>query len=188
MKRVVILGAGESGLGAALLAQSKNCEVFVSDFGAISKEVKTELTQHKIVFEENGHTEALILNADTIVKSPGIPEKAPVVSKAFAKEIEVISEIEFAYRYTNAKFVAITGSNGKTTTTLLTYHLLKSAGLKVGLAGNVGFSLAKQVIEDENDWYVVELSSFQLDGMYEFKADIAILLNITPDHLDRNRR
>lgn len=185
MKRVVILGAGESGVGAALLAKAKKCEVFVSDFGEISPEARAELKDASILFEQNGHTEALILNADVIVKSPGIPETAPVVSKAYQLEIPVISEIEFAYKYSSAKFIAITGSNGKTTTTLLTHHILKSAGLNVGLAGNVGFSLARQVIEDKHDWYVLELSSFQLDGMYEFKADVAVLLNITPDHLDR---
>jgi UDP-N-acetylmuramoylalanine--D-glutamate ligase len=185
MQRIVILGAGESGVGAALLAKDKGYEVFVSDFGKIQDSHLTELKAAGIEFESEQHTEELILNADIIVKSPGIPDKSTVVKKCFDKGIPVISEIEFAYKYSKAKFVAITGSNGKTTTTLLTYHLLKNAGHKVGLAGNVGFSLARQVINETADWYVLELSSFQLDGMFEFRANVAILLNITPDHLDR---
>lgn len=185
MKKVVVLGAGESGVGAALLAKNKGLEVFVSDFGIISEKYKNILIANEIEFEEGKHTQIQILDADVCVKSPGIPEKVNIVQEIIKSNIAVISEIEFAYQYTNAKFIAITGSNGKTTTTLLTYHLLKSAGLSVGLAGNIGDSLAKQVIEDQYDYYVLELSSFQLDNMYNFKADIAILLNITPDHLDR---
>lgn len=185
MKKVVVLGAGESGVGAALLAKSKNLEVFVSDFGQISEKYKNVLIANEIEFEEGKHTQTKILDADVCVKSPGIPEKVSIVQEIIKSNIAVISEIEFAYQYTNAKFIAITGSNGKTTTTLLTYHLLESAGLSVGLAGNIGDSLAKQVIEDQYDYYVLELSSFQLDNMYQFKADIAVLLNITPDHLDR---
>lgn len=183
--KLVVLGAGESGVGAALLAKAKGYEVFVSDFGKIKGSYKKQLQAEGIPFEEGKHTESLIFDATEIVKSPGIPDKALVVQKAVSKNIPVFSEIEFAARYTNAKFIAITGSNGKTTTTLLTYHLIKSAGYKVGLAGNIGESLAKQVIEDKNEYYVLELSSFQLDGMYDFKAHVAILLNITPDHLDR---
>lgn len=185
IKKLVVLGAGESGVGAALLGQAKGWDVFVSDFGPIAMEHKRTLEQNGISFEEGKHTAELILAADEIVKSPGIPDSAQLVVESRVNRISVISEIEFAARYTNAKFVAITGSNGKTTTTLLTYHLMKKAGLKVGLAGNIGESLAKQVVKDENEYYVVELSSFQLDGMYEFKADVAVLLNITPDHLDR---
>lgn len=185
MQKVVVLGAGESGVGAALLAKNKGLNVFVSDFGSIKQEFSAELKSNGIDFEENQHSEGLIFDASVIVKSPGIPDKAPIIQKAMALGIEIISEIEFGYRFSKAKFVAITGSNGKTTTTLLTHHLLKSAGFKVGLAGNVGHSLARQVINETADWYVVELSSFQLDGMYQFKADVAILLNITPDHLDR---
>jgi len=159
--------------------------VFVSDFGKIKQSFKTELIKNNIEFEEGKHSENKILNTDLIVKSPGIPDKAPIVQKALNKEIKVISEIEFASFFTNAKLIAITGSNGKTTTTLLTHHILKNAGINCALAGNIGESLARQVIEDNVEVYVIELSSFQLDGMYEFKADIAILLNITPDHLDR---
>jgi UDP-N-acetylmuramoylalanine--D-glutamate ligase len=185
MQRVVILGAGESGVGAALLAKAKGYDVFVSDMGVIKDVFSKELLKENIAFESAQHTEDLILNADLIIKSPGIPDKSPVIKLAKEKGIQIISEIEFAYKYSKAKFVAITGSNGKTTTTMLTYHILKSAGLKVGLAGNVGFSLARQVIDENVDWYVLELSSFQLDGMYTFRANVAILLNITPDHLDR---
>lgn len=185
MQKLVVLGAGESGVGAALLGKNKGFDVFVSDFGKIKAEFEKELKSNSIDFEQSQHTEASILDADVIVKSPGIPDTVAIVQKAVAKGIEVISEIEFAYRYSNAKFVAITGSNGKTTTTLLTHHILETAGYKVGLAGNVGHSLARQVINETADWYVVELSSFQLDGMFTFKADVAILLNITPDHLDR---
>ena len=182
---LVILGAGESGVGAAYLAKQKGFEVFVSDFGAIADKYKAELQELNVDFEENQHTEAKILAAKQVVKSPGIPDKAPIIQKLKEKQIPVISEIEFAARYTNAKLIGITGSNGKTTTTLLTYHILSKAGLKVGLAGNIGKSFAKQVATENFDLYVLELSSFMLDDMYEFKADIAVLLNITPDHLDR---
>lgn len=185
MKRMVILGAGESGAGAAILAKKQGYEVFVSDLSSIKDNYKKMLDEHQIQWEEKQHTESLILNADEVVKSPGIPEKATMIKKLIEKGIPVISEIEFAGRYTSAKMICITGSNGKTTTTTLIYHILKQAGLNVGLAGNVGHSLALQVAEGSFDYYVLELSSFQLDGMFEFKADIAILLNITPDHLDR---
>ena len=185
MKKIVVLGAGESGAGAAVLARKQGFDVFVSDMGEIKPEYKQMLNDHGIVWEEKKHTEELILNADEVIKSPGIPDKAPIIQKLKAQHTPVISEIEFAGRYTDAKMICITGSNGKTTTTMLIYHILKNGGLNVGLAGNVGKSLALQVAEEKHDYYVVELSSFQLDGMTEFKADIAILLNITPDHLDR---
>lgn len=185
IKNIVILGAGESGAGAALLAQHKGYAVFVSDYGTIKPEYEAELTKNNIEFESGQHTSSRILAADLIIKSPGIPDTVPIVQSAIAKDIPVISEIEFAGKFTNAKMVCITGSNGKTTTTLLTHHILKEAGLNVGLAGNIGESLARQVIEDSHDIYVLELSSFQLDGMYDFKADIAMILNITPDHMDR---
>jgi UDP-N-acetylmuramoylalanine--D-glutamate ligase len=184
-KKLVILGSGESGVGAALLGLNKGYEVFVSDAGAIKEKYIVMLQDHGISYEENKHTEELILSADEVVKSPGIPEKAEIVQKLRAKKIPVISEIEFAGRYTTATKICITGSNGKTTTTLWTYHILKNAGLNVGLAGNVGKSFALQVATEKHDYYVLELSSFQLDNMYEFKAEIAVLLNITPDHLDR---
>jgi len=184
-ERVVILGSGESGTGAAILAKVKGYEVFVSDFGSIKDKYKQELIQNQIEFEESQHTESKILNASLIIKSPGIPEKAEVVKNARAAEIEVIDEIEFAYRFLSGKIIAISGTNGKTTTTLLTYHLLKSAGLNVALAGNVGESLARKVAFGNYDWYVIEISSFQLDGTSTFRPDIGILLNITPDHLDR---
>jgi UDP-N-acetylmuramoylalanine--D-glutamate ligase len=185
MKRIVILGGGESGAGAAVLAQKKGFDVFVSDLSEIKAEYKALLDKHEIKWEEKQHTEELILNADEVIKSPGIPDKAPLIKKLHALGISIISEIEFAGRYTQAKMICITGSNGKTTTTMLVYHILKNAGLNVGLAGNVGQSLALQVANENYEYYVLELSSFQLDGMTEFKADIAILLNITPDHLDR---
>ncbi|MCQ2288902.1 MAG: UDP-N-acetylmuramoyl-L-alanine--D-glutamate ligase [Muribaculaceae bacterium] len=185
MKRIVILGGGESGAGAAVLAQAKGMDVFLSDMGHIAPKYKELLNNHNIEWEEGHHTEEKILNADEIIKSPGIPLTAPLIVKAQQQGTPIISEIEFAGRYMDAKTVCITGSNGKTTTTMLTYHILKEAGVDVGLAGNVGNSLALQVAEDPHDVYVIELSSFQLDNMYEFKADIAILLNITPDHLDR---
>jgi UDP-N-acetylmuramoylalanine--D-glutamate ligase len=185
LKRLVVLGGGESGAGAAVLAKKQGFDVFLSDSSEIKPKYRDILENYGIAYEENQHTEELILNAGEIVKSPGIPDKAPIVKKAREKEIPVISEIEFAGRYTKAKMICITGSNGKTTTTMLTYHILKNAGLNVGLAGNVGDSLALQVAEENYDYYVIELSSFQLDGMYDFKADIAVLLNITPDHLDR---
>lgn len=184
-RRIVILGGGESGSGAAILAKKKGFDVFVSDLSAILPKYKALLDEHNICWEEKVHTEAKILNADEIIKSPGIPDKAPVIQKALLKKIPVISEIEFAGRYTAAKMICITGSNGKTTTTMLTYHILKQAGLNVGLAGNVGNSLALQVAQGSYEYYVIELSSFQLDNMFNFKADIAVLLNITPDHLDR---
>ncbi len=186
-KRIVILGAGESGAGASVLAQAKGFDVFVSDYGSILPKYKRIMDERGILWEESGHTESAILNADEIIKSPGIPDEAPIVRKAMEKGIPIISEIEFAGRYTDATMICITGSNGKTTMTLLTYHILKEAGLDVGLAGNVGNSLAFQVAESPHAYYVIELSSFQLDNMYEFKADIAVLLNITPDHLDRYR-
>ncbi len=185
MKRLVILGGGESGVGTAVLAQKKGYDVFLSDKGKIKDKYKDVLLKNKIEWEDEKHTEALILNADEVVKSPGIPDKADLIKALHKKGINVISEIEFAGRYTKAKKICITGSNGKTTTTLLIYHILKNAGLNVGLAGNVGKSFAMQVAENDFDYYVLELSSFQLDGMVDFKADIAILLNITPDHLDR---
>ena len=185
MKRLVILGAGESGAGAAILGKVKGMDVFVSDFGAISDKYKQMLDDEGIEWEEGHHTEERILMADEVVNSPGVPPTAPIMQKIAAKHIPVISEIELAGRYTDAKMVCITGSNGKTTTTLLTYHILKEAGLNVGLAGNVGKSLALQVARDSHDIYVIELSSFQLENMYEFRANIAVLLNITPDHLDR---
>ena len=184
-KHIVILGAGESGLGAAILAQKMGWAVYVSDFGLIKENFKSELNDNSIKWEEGGHNLDVILNADLVVKSPGIPDKAAVIVKIKEKGIRIVSEIEFAGFYNKAKTICITGSNGKTTTTMLTYHILKKAGIKVGLAGNVGFSFAKQVAEDNYDWFVLELSSFQLDDMQEFKADIAILTNITPDHLDR---
>ncbi|MBL7967767.1 MAG: UDP-N-acetylmuramoyl-L-alanine--D-glutamate ligase [Prolixibacteraceae bacterium] len=184
-KRAVILGAAESGVGAAILARKQGFDVFVSDLGAIKEKYRNELIERQFEYEEGKHSEDKILNADLIIKSPGIPDKAPLIKKLKEAGIPVISEIEFAGRYTSAKKVCITGSNGKTTTTLLIYYMFQKAGLNVGLAGNVGQSMAWQVAEKEFDYYVIELSSFQLDGMYDFKADVAILLNITPDHLDR---
>jgi UDP-N-acetylmuramoylalanine--D-glutamate ligase len=184
-KRIVILGAGESGVGSAILAHKNGADVFVSDFGKIKEKYREILNKYKISWEEGKHTKDLVLNADEIIKSPGIPEKVAIVKSAIEKGIPVISEIEYASRYTDAFKICITGSNGKTTTATLIYHILKNAGLNVGLAGNVGQSWAQQVAEENFDYYVIELSSFQLDGMYDFKADIAILMNITPDHLDR---
>ncbi|MDP2386145.1 MAG: UDP-N-acetylmuramoyl-L-alanine--D-glutamate ligase [Bacteroidota bacterium] len=184
-KRIVILGSGESGVGAAVLAQAKGFDVFVSDKGAIKEKYKKQLNEYNIPFEELQHTEEKILNADEIIKSPGIPDKVELIKKLRAKNIPVISEIEFAGRYTSAKKICITGSNGKTTTTLLTHHILSKAGYNVGLGGNVGKSFAMQVAKENYDYYVLELSSFQLDDMFDFKADVAVLLNITPDHLDR---
>ncbi|MGQ7869676.1 UDP-N-acetylmuramoyl-L-alanine--D-glutamate ligase [Sunxiuqinia sp. sy24] len=184
-KRIVIIGAGESGVGSAILAQKQDFDVWVSDAGKIQNKYKDVLIKYAIPFEEGKHSEDQILNADLAVKSPGVPDTAPLIEGLKARAIPVISEIEFAGRYNQAKTICITGSNGKTTTTMLIYHLLKTAGLKVGLAGNVGQSFAWQVAEKAFDYYVIELSSFQLDGMYDFKADVAILLNITPDHLDR---
>jgi UDP-N-acetylmuramoylalanine--D-glutamate ligase len=184
-KRLVVLGAGESGVGAAYLAQQQGYDVFVSDFGTIADRYKAQLEGWNIAFEERQHTNELILNATEVVKSPGIPEKAAIVKALRAQGIPVISEIEFAGRYTNATIIGITGSNGKTTTSSLTYHILKNAGLNVGLAGNIGKSFAYQVATEDFDYYVLELSSFMLDDIYEFKVHIAVLLNITPDHLDR---
>lgn len=183
--RIVVLGAGESGAGAAVLAKVKGYDVFVSDRSAIKEKCKELLEKYRIPWEEGKHTPDLILDAGEVVKSPGIPDTAPIIQAIKGKDIPVISEIEFAGRFTPAKMVCITGSNGKTTTTMLTYHILKNAGLKVGLAGNVGRSLAYQVATCDYDYYVIELSSFQLDNMYNFRANIAVLLNITPDHLDR---
>lgn len=184
-QRIVVLGAGESGVGAAMLAQKQGFDVFVSDFGAIPSQYKERLEELNIAFEEKQHTAELILNAAEVVKSPGIPETAPMIKALRAKGISVISEIEFAKRYTNAKTICITGSNGKTTTSLLTYHILKNAGLNVALAGNIGNSFAALVATANFEYYVLEISSFMLDDMYDFRADISILLNITPDHLDR---
>ena len=185
MKKIAILGAGESGTGAAVLAKKEGYNVIVSDTSTILDKYKTMLDAHSIPWEEGGHTEEKILDADEIIKSPGVPDTAPMVVKAKAAGIHIISEIEFAGRYTNSKMICITGSNGKTTTTSLIYHIFKEAGYDAGLAGNIGHSLALQVAEEPHQYYVIELSSFQLDNMYDFKADIAILLNITPDHLDR---
>ena len=185
MKRLVVLGAGESGSGAAILAKEKGYDVFVSDFCTIKEPYRALLDQNGVRWEDGHHTEELILNADEVVKSPGIPLTAPIIQKLQAQGTPIISEIEFAARYTNAKMICITGSNGKTTTTSLIFYILRKAGLNVGLAGNIGNSLALQVAHENHDYYVIELSSFQLDNMYDFKADIAILLNITPDHLDR---
>ena len=183
--RLVVLGAAESGVGAAVLAQQKGYDVFVTDMGTIKPRYKEMLDAHGIAWEEGGHTEALVLNADEVVKSPGIPDTAPLVAKLTEQGTPILSEIEFAARYTDARMICITGSNGKTTTTSLIYHILRLAGEDVGLAGNIGHSLALQVAEAPHGTYVIELSSFQLDNMYKFRADIAVLLNITPDHLDR---
>lgn len=185
MKRIVVLGAAESGVGAAVLAKKEGFDVFVSDMSKIKDKYKQMLDERGISWEEGQHTEELILNASEIVKSPGIPETAPMVAKAIQAGIPIISEIEFAGRYTTSKMICITGSNGKTTTTSLIYHIFKAAGYDAGLAGNIGHSLALQVAEEPHEYYIIELSSFQLDNMYDFRANIAVLLNITPDHLDR---
>ena len=185
MKRIVVLGAGESGTGAAVLAKQKGFDVFVSDMSKIKDKYKKLLDDHQIEWEEEEHTEEKILNADEVVKSPGIPKESPIVQKLMRKGVHIISEIEFAGRYTRSKMICITGSNGKTTTTSLIYHIFKAAGYDVGLAGNIGNSLALQVAEDPHDYYIIELSSFQLDDMYDFRANLSVLLNITPDHLDR---
>ena len=185
MKRIVVLGAAESGVGAAALAKKQGFDVFVSDMSGIKDKYKAMLDQRGIAWEEGQHTEELIMNATEIIKSPGIPDTAPMVAKAIAAGIPIISEIEFAGRYTTSKMICITGSNGKTTTTSLIYHIFKSAGYDAGLAGNIGHSLALQVAEEPHEYYIIELSSFQLDNMYDFRANIAVLLNITPDHLDR---
>jgi UDP-N-acetylmuramoylalanine--D-glutamate ligase len=182
---LIILGGGESGVGSAILAKAKGIRVFLSDSGMLKGEHRKTLVDYGIDFEEGGHTEESILSASEIVKSPGIPDTIPLMQKIISKGIRVISEIEFAGRYTHAKMICITGSNGKTTTTSLIYHILKSAGLNVGLGGNIGKSFARQVAEENFDYFVLELSSFQLEGVYDFKADIAVLMNITPDHLDR---
>ena len=184
-KHISILGAGESGVGAAILAKKQGWNVFVSDFGSIKQEYKAELDLNGLKWEENQHSEDIILKSDLVIKSPGIPDKAPLIKKLKEKGIKIISEIEFGGYYLKAKTICITGSNGKTTTTMLTYHILRKAGINVGLAGNVGKSFAKQIATEKFDWYVLELSSFQLDDMFEFRADIAMILNITPDHLDR---
>lgn len=183
--RLVVLGAGESGVGAAVLAQKKGYEVFVTDMGSIQPHYKQMLDSHGIRWEEGHHTETEVLKATEVVKSPGIPSEAPIVQKLTAQGTPILSEIEFAGRYTHSRMICITGSNGKTTTTSLIYHILRKAGVDVGLAGNIGRSLALQVAEDPHETYVIELSSFQLDNMYRFRANIAVLLNITPDHLDR---
>ena len=185
MSRVVVLGGGESGVGSAVLAKAKGFDVFLSDMGKISEKYAAMLQEWDIPYEQGKHSEELILNADEVIKSPGIPKEAPMIQKVMAKGTPIISEIEFAGRYTDAKMICITGSNGKTTTTSLIYHIFKKAGLNVGLAGNIGHSLAYQVAECNYDYYVIELSSFQLDNMYNFRANIAVLMNITPDHLDR---
>ena len=185
MKKIVILGAAESGAGAAVLAKKEGFRVFVSDMGTIKDRYKKQLDDHAIDWEEGGHTEAKILDADEVIKSPGIPDEAPLLQKLNAQHTPIISEIEFAGRYTRSKMICITGSNGKTTTTSLIYHIFRQAGYDAGLAGNIGRSLALQVAEDPHEYYIIELSSFQLDNMYQFRANIAILLNITPDHLDR---
>jgi UDP-N-acetylmuramoylalanine--D-glutamate ligase len=184
-KRITILGGGESGTGAAILSQQQGFETFLSEYGQLKKEYKEELTKHNIRFEEGGHSEDYILSSDEIIKSPGIPDTVPIVKKILEKGIPVISEIEFAARYTDATIVAITGSNGKTTTTLLTYDVLKKGGLNVAVGGNVGYSFARLVAEGDYDYFVLELSSFQLDNCYDFHPHIAAILNITPDHLDR---
>ncbi|HAT61395.1 MAG TPA: UDP-N-acetylmuramoyl-L-alanine--D-glutamate ligase [Prevotella sp.] len=185
MSRIVVLGAGESGAGAAILAKIKGFDVFVSDTSKIKDKYKKLLDDHQVKWEEGHHTEEDILNADEVIKSPGIPKEAPMVQKLIQQGTHIISEIEFAGRYTDSKMICITGSNGKTTTTSLIYHIFKTAGYDAGLAGNIGKSLALQVAEDPHQYYIIELSSFQLDNMYDFRANIAILLNITPDHLDR---
>lgn len=185
MKKIVILGAGESGAGSALLAKKQGFDVFVSDLGIIKDNYRELLTGNNISWEEGRHTESEILSADEVIKSPGIKEDAPIITKIKEKDIPVISEIEFAGRYCKGKTICITGSNGKTTTTNLIYHMLRKAGLNTAITGNVGNSFAMAVAKGDYDYYVIELSSFQLDGMYDFRADIAILLNITPDHLDR---
>ena len=184
-RKIAILGGGESGTGAAILAQKKGYEVFVSDSGKIKEKYINVLSKTGIAYEEGGHSDLKILASDEVIKSPGIPDTAPLILRLVNKGVPVLSEIEFADRYTDAKKICITGSNGKTTTTLLTWHILKNAGINAGLAGNVGKSFAWQVAEQDFDWYVLEISSFQLDNMVDFRADIAILTNITPDHLDR---
>lgn len=184
-KRIVVVGGGESGAGAAVLAKKQGFDVFLTDMSAIADKYKQLLDEHHIEWEERQHTEAKILSADEIIKSPGVPKEVPIIQKAIKQGINIVGEIEFAGRYTNARMICITGSNGKTTTTSLVYHIMKAAGRDVGLAGNIGRSLALQVAEEPHECYVIELSSFQLDDMYDFRVNTAILLNITPDHLDR---
>ena len=184
-KRIIVIGGGESGAGAAVLAMKKGFDVFLYDSGPLSEHYREMLESSHIPYEEGGHTEALLLSADEVIKSPGIPDQSEIVCKIRQRGIPIISEIEFAGRYTHAKMICITGSNGKTTTTSLIYHIFRQAGYNVGLAGNIGRSLALQVAEEPHDYYVIELSSFQLEGMYDFRANVAVLLNITPDHLDR---
>lgn len=185
MKKLAILGAGESGAGTAILAQKQGYEVFVSDMGTIKERYKKVLDEHNIQWEEGQHTEEKILNATEVVKSPGIPDNAPLVKKLIAQGTPILSELEFAKRYSKGKTVCITGSNGKTTTTTLIYYIMQRAGLDVGLAGNIGRSFAMQVATEDHEWYVLEVSSFQLDNMFDFRADVSVLMNITPDHLDR---
>ncbi len=184
-RNLIILGAGESGVGAAILGIKQGWNVFVSDFGAITTEFQSELNSRQISWEEKKHSEEKIWKADLVVKSPGIPDTAPIIQQLKKQGTKIVSEIEFAGYYNTAKTICITGSNGKTTTTMLTYHILQKAAMRVGLAGNIGKSFAKQVAEEDFDWYVLELSSFQLDDMHEFRADIAMIINISPDHLDR---
>lgn len=185
MKKLIILGGGESGVGAAVLGKEKGWDVFLSDKSLLKQKYKDELNEINVRWEEGKHSEDEVLSADCIIKSPGIPDKVELIQKAKAKGIEIISEIEFAYRYTQGKIIAITGSNGKTTTTSLIYHILKNAGLNVGVGGNIGYSFARTVAKEDKEYYVLEISSFQLDGIKTFKPNIALLLNITPDHLDR---
>ena len=185
MRKIVILGAAESGIGTAILAQKQGWDVFVSDMGVIKDHYKEQLDSHHIQWEEGGHTETRILTAETVVKSPGIPDTAPIVQKLINQGTPILSELEFAFPYSHGKTICITGSNGKTTTTSLIYYIMKQWGVDVGLAGNIGRSYALQVAEEDHDWYVLEISSFQLDNMFQFRADIAVLMNITPDHLDR---
>ncbi len=185
MRKIAILGGAESGVGTAILAQKQGYDTFVSDARQMKDQYKQALQEHGIRWEEGGHTEEEIMNVDEIVKSPGIPETAPVVAKLVGKGTPILSELEFAKRYSHGKTVCITGSNGKTTTTSLIYYIMQRAGMDVGLAGNIGHSFALQVAQGDHDWYVLEVSSFQLDNMYDFRADIAVLMNITPDHLDR---
>lgn len=185
MKKLIILGGGESGVGAAVLGKEKGWDVFLSDKSLLKQKYKDELNEINVRWEEGKHSEDEVLSADCIIKSPGIPDKVELIQKAKAKGIEIISEIEFAYRYTQGKIIAITGSNGKTTTTSLIYHILKNAGLNVGVGGNIGYSFARMVAKEDKEYYVLEISSFQLDGIKTFKPNIALLLNITPDHLDR---
>lgn len=185
MKRIAILGGGESGVGTAILAQKQGMDVWLSDMGQIRPKYQEMLNRHQISWEQGGHNEDKILAADVVVKSPGIPDKAPIIQKLIAQGTSILSELEFAKPYSKGKTICITGSNGKTTTTSLIYHIMKQSGADVGLAGNIGHSYALQVAQEDHEWYVLEISSFQLDNMFSFRADIAVLMNITPDHLDR---